>query len=254
MASLTGLRESAYTIPGSLVELVAAGRRGALNRGKPTAVNPSPTDDVGSLWLARAIYELGGIEFGNFTFGESTVNSPIYLNPKVLISNPGALRTAASLIGAEINSRLAMRNPGCGPFDLTAGVPIGGLHIATSFSLSCDKPLIYVKLLDGRNDGEAIEGRFLPGQSVLIVDDLITAGGSMIRTAEVLRREGLRVTDAVALVDREQGGAEALHQQGINLISILRLTTILNYYMSEGWISETNFKRSLDYIRSSRAD
>ncbi len=101
--------------------------------------------DVGSLWLARAIYELGGIEFGSFTLGASTVDSPIYLNPKVLISNPDALRTAASLIRAETVSRTAMRNPGRGPFDLVAGVPFGGLHIATSFSLSCDQPLIYVK-------------------------------------------------------------------------------------------------------------
>ncbi len=60
--------------------------------------------------------------------------------------------------------------------------------------------------------------------------------------------------DAVALADREQGGAERLRQRGVNLISILKLTTILNYYMAEGWISESNFKRSLEYIRNSRAD
>ncbi len=76
----------------------------------------------------------------------------------------------------------------------------------------------------------------------------------MVRTATVLRDAGLTVTDAVALVDREQGGAEELHLHGINLIPVLKLTTILNYYMAEGWISETNFWRSLDFIRSSRAD
>ncbi len=76
----------------------------------------------------------------------------------------------------------------------------------------------------------------------------------MVRTAAVLRDAGLTVTDAVALVDREQGGAEELHLHGINLIPVLKLTTILNYYMAEGWISETNFWRSLDFIRSSRAD
>ena len=184
----------------------------------------------GSLWLARAIYELGGIEFGDFTFGPAIVNSPIYLNPKVLISDPGALRTAAALIHAELNSRMAMRNPGCGPFDLIAGVPFGGLHIATCFSLSCDKPLIYVKSVDGDRDQKGIEGRFLPAHPVIIVDDLITAGGSMLRTAEVLRGEGLEVTDAVALVDREQGATERVRRSGINKISILKLTIMLNYY------------------------
>lgn len=105
------------------------------------------------MWAASGsparFYELGGIEFNDFTFGSATVNSPVYLNPKVLISNHGALRTAAALIHAELNSRIAMRNPGCGPFDLIAGVPFGGLHIATCFSRSCAKPLIYVKSLDG---------------------------------------------------------------------------------------------------------
>ena len=172
----------------------------------------------------------------------------------MLISNLGAMRTAAALIHTELNSRIAMRNPGCGSFDLSAGVPFGGLDITTCFSLSCDKPLIYVKSLDENRDQKRIGRRFLPWYPVIIVDDLITAGGSMIRTAEVLRGEGLEVTDAVALVDREQGATERLRRSGINLISILKLTTILNYCMAEGWSSESNFKRSLEYIRDSRAD
>ena len=211
-----------------------------------------PPDELTSLWLATTIYELGGIEFGDFTIGRSTVNSPVFLNPKVLVSNPQALRTAANLINAETTSRAAMRHPHCGPFDLLAGVPLGGLHIATAFSLIADQPMIYVNP-GGVRDASRIEGRYLPGQSVLIVDDLITTGGSVIATAEALRSAGLTVTDAVVLIDRDQGADRRLHSHQINLIPILKLTTILNFYMSEGWISEDQFKRSLDYIRSNRA-
>ncbi|MCY4109805.1 MAG: phosphoribosyltransferase, partial [Chloroflexi bacterium] len=78
-------------------------------------------------------------------------------------------------------------------------------------------------------------------------------GGSVIATAEALRGAGLTVTDAVVLIDRDQGADRRLHSHQINLIPILKLTTILNFYMSEGWISEDQFKRSLDYIRSNRA-
>ena len=207
--------------------------------------------ELNSLWLATAIFELGGIEFGDFTMGRTTVNSPVFLNPKVLIGNPEALRTAANLISADTTSRAAMRHPRCGPFDLVAGVPLGGLHIATAFSLIANQPMIYVNPDDG--DGSRIEGRYLPGQSVLIVDDLITTGGSVIATAEALRSAGLNVTDAVVLIDRDQGASHRLRSHRINLIPIINLTTILNFYMSEGWIREDHFKRSLDYIRSNRA-
>ena len=48
-----------------------------------------------NLWLARAMYELGAVTFGDYTLGGSTVNSPVFVNPKLLISNPTALRVAA---------------------------------------------------------------------------------------------------------------------------------------------------------------
>ena len=215
-------------------------------------MTPGKLQELNSLWLATTIFELGGIDFGDFTVGRSTVNSPVFLNPKVLISNPQALRTAADLVNAETRSRAAMRHPHCGPFDLVAGVPLGGLHIATAFSLIGDQPMIYVNPTQG-DIAPRLEGRYLPGQSVLIVDDLITTGGSVLATAEALREVGLKVTDAVVLIDRDQGASQRLHSHHINLIPIINLTTILNFYMTEGWISEDNFKRSLNYINSNRA-
>ena len=225
----------------------------SLSGGARLDAREAKGEELTSLWLARAIYELGGIEFGDFTLGRSTVNSPVHLNPKVLISNPHALRSAADLIHAETTSRAAMRHPHLGPFDLIAGVPLGGLHAATAFALRSDHSLIYVNPFTG-NHPARIEGRYLPGQTVLVIDDLITTGGSVIKTAEALRQAGLRVTDAVVLIDRDQGAAKRLHRIGVNLVSILKLTTILNFYMSEGWISEANFKRSSEYIGSHQVE
>ena len=204
------------------------------------------------LALAQTIYELGGIEFGSFTLGRSTVNSPVYINPKVLCSNPDALRAAAHVMLEEIRSRQQLRRPQCGPFDLIAGVPLGGLNLATAMSLESGTPLIYVN--PKPSGSSRIEGRYLPGQTVLIVDDLVTSGGSISATALALRSVGLRVTDAAVLIDREResdsrrGGAE------VNLFSILHLRRILNYYMSRGWISEDNYQRSQNYLRAGDSD
>ena len=84
------------------------------------------------------------MQFGEFTLGRTAVRSPIYLNPRKLIGHPSAMRRAAGVIQAEIKALQAMRNPQVAPFDLVAGVPLGGLHLATAYSLETDVPLIYL--------------------------------------------------------------------------------------------------------------
>ena len=207
----------------------------------------SSTDEVGALWLARQIYELGGIRFGSFTLGRSTVDSPVFVDPKRLIAVPAALRAAAELIRQQVELAVARRHRPSEPFELVAGVPMGGLHLATAYSLACDTPLIYMRR-DTAPQETRIEGRFLPGQHVLLVDDLITTGGSVIETANALRKHGLVVRVAIVLVDRDQGAARRLAQHGLHLLPILSLRTMLNYYMSQQYIGESDYRRSLAYI------
>ncbi len=210
--------------------------------------------DVTNLWLAEALFRLGGVKFGNFTIGRTTVNSPIYIDPKVLLREPRILARAAQLIKSEIDAGLAMREPRFQSFDLVAGVPYGGLHLATAYSLISDVPVIYGVPPKGP-DGEAkIEGRFKEGETVLIIDDLMTTGGSLIETRGILTNAGLSVHDAVVLVDRGQGGGERLKRYGLHLVPILNLSQMLNFYMSRGMIDEADFKRSMEYVRTHQAD
>ena len=68
-----------------------------------------------NLWLAQAIFDLGGLRFGDFTIGRTAVNSPVYVNPRLLISNPEALRRVARLIDREVQagmSRKSLQNHG----------------------------------------------------------------------------------------------------------------------------------------------
>ena len=171
--------------------------------------------DVTNLWLAEALFRLGGVKFGDFTVGRSTVGSPIYIDPKVLLREPRILARAAQLIKSEIEAGMAMREPRFHAFDLVAGVPFGGLHLATAYSLASDVPVIYGVPPKTPDAKPKIEGRFREDETVLIIDDLITTGGSLIETLETLRGAGLVVHDAIVLVDRGQGGGARLKSHGL---------------------------------------
>ena len=204
----------------------------------------------GNLWLADTLWKLGAIEFGDFTLGQTAVHSPVHVNLRLLVSKPTALQRAARVIRDEVEARRRMLNPQVAPFQLVAGVPFGGLHLATAFSLRAKVPLIYLRTR--RPKSAQIEGLYEPGQTVLIIDDLITGGHSIVDTAERLEKAGLQVRDAVVLVDRQQGGRQRLKRHGINLISVLTLEVALNYLMSSGRISEEWYRRSLDYLKANR--
>lgn len=203
----------------------------------------------GNLWLAEELWKLDAIEFGDFTLGRTAVHSPIYINLRRLISNPKALKKCARIIKEELEALMSMRNPHVQPFTLVAGVPFGGLHVATAFSLLVNTPMIYIHP-PGTDKADVIEGIYVRGQSCLIIDDLITGGGSILQTAATLESAGLVVRDAVTLIDRQEGGKLALKAAGINLVSVLSLEQIANYLMSEGHITEDQYRATMEYLRS----
>lgn len=204
---------------------------------------------AGNLWLAEELWNLNAIEFGDFTLGRTAVHSPVYLNLRRLISNPKALSRSARIIRDELETLMSMRHPQVQPFTLVAGVPFGGLHVATAFSLAVSSPMIYIHP-PATDKADIIEGIYVRGQTCLIIDDLITGGGSILQTAATLSEAGLVVKDAVTLVDRQEGGREALKAAGINLVSILTLEQIVTYLMSAGHIEEDSFRRAMNYIES----
>jgi orotate phosphoribosyltransferase len=206
-----------------------------------------------NLWLAQTLFDLGGVQFGNFTVSESAVSSPVFVNPKVLISNPTALRVASKLMQQEINLAQSLRRARVHPFAVVAGVPVGGLLLATAYSLETNIPMIYARVRPEGTGTRGIEGRFNMGDAALIIDDLITRGSSVLETAELLEENMLKVKDVIVLVDREHGATERLRRRGFNLISILKLDVMLNHYMSRGLISEETYHTCAEYLRSKQA-
>ena len=202
-----------------------------------------------NLWLAETLWELGAVQFGSFTLGRTTVDSPVYVNLRLLIGYPTALWRAAHIIWDELQTLQHMRHPQVQPFDLVAGVPFGGLHVSTAFSLTAKVPMVY---LHPRPDdlGKDVEGLYRPNQRVLIMDDLLAGGGSILETALQLGEAGLIVRDAVVLLDRQQGGRDQLRQQGINLVSLLNLEVLMNHLRLSDKISEDWYRKTMQFLET----
>lgn len=212
---------------------------------------PNSEEARGRLWLAETLWRLGGLQFGDFSLGRTARHSPVYLNAKLLMSSPAALKRTVALIADEVELGMARRNRTVEPFDGIAGVPVGGLYLATALALRMDRPLLYVRPPREADEDAAphIEGIYRPGERVLVVDDLATGGGSLIDTIVALRDAGLMVSDAVVLVDREQGAARRLEGIGVRLHAILSLEVTLRYLEAAGQIGGDDFERTMAYIR-----
>lgn len=213
-------------------------------------------EDVGNLWLAKALWDVGAVKFGDFTIGRTTQHSPIHVNLRLLISNLAALARAAGVMLEEVQTLQAKRDPQVAEFQRVCGIPFGGLHLATAFSLRSRVPLIYVHPAKERNGSRVfVEGLYTPEETVLLIDDLVTSGGGIVETAEFLKMNAaLDVKDVLVLLDRQEGAKELLKQRGYNLISILGLESMLNYLMAKELIGEEQYRASIEYMSARREE
>ena len=90
-------------------------------------------------------------------------------------------------------------------------------------------------------------------RKVVIIDDVLTFGGSIKKVAEIFRIQGLNVHDAAVLVDREQGGTEFLEQMGIRVHSFLKLTNMLDFYLRKHFIQPETSALVKDYLSRHKA-
>ncbi|NIP93573.1 MAG: orotate phosphoribosyltransferase, partial [Akkermansiaceae bacterium] len=81
----------------------------------------------------------------------------------------------------------------------------------------------------GHGTGRRIEGNFREGDAVIVVDDVITTGGSTLKAIDAIESEGGRILFAFVLVDREEGGRQALQERGIEVLSLFTRTTLLGH-------------------------
>jgi orotate phosphoribosyltransferase len=106
-------------------------------------------------------------------------------------------------------------------YDLYAALEMGGIPIATAIALKTGKPMVFVrKKAKEYGTAKLAEGVDIKGKKLLVVEDVVTSGGQIINSVESLRDLGADIFHAVCVIDREQGGREALAKEGIQLISL----------------------------------
>ena len=194
--------------------------------------------------LALALHDAGCIRFGEFTLA-SGKQSPIYVDLRRTISHPEAFR----LVVAAYADALRQVEAGPNPPDLLAGVPYAALPAAGALAASSGKPLIYTrKEAKDHGTGQNVEGRYEPGQSALLIEDVITSGGSILIAAETLAKAGLRVAGALVLVDRGQGGRDALAERGYPLYTVTTLPDILDALLAAGRIPAETYDAVNRYL------
>jgi len=106
---------------------------------------------------------------------------------------------------------------------------LGGVVLAASASLVSGLPFLMIR--DAAKEygtANRIEGPFEPGESVCLVEDVVTSGGALLEAVEAVREAGLVVRTAVCVVDREEGGADALARQAVRLRPLFRVKDLLH--------------------------
>lgn len=189
--------------------------------------------------LAKALHDTGCVQLGDFVL-HSGAHSPIYVDLRRLVSDPKVLELAA----LEYQRLLA-------PLDYTriAGIPYAGLPIGTAVSLLTGDPLIYPRR-EAKTYGtrRLIEGEYQAGERVVLLDDLISSGGSKLEAAEPLKEAGLVVEDVVVLIDREQGGKADLAAHGLRLHAACTLCEIVGALVELGRLDSDTQRRVENYL------
>ena len=171
-------------------------------------------DDLGRLLVQHALLE------GDFLL-RSGKRSTFYLDKYRFETQPDLLRA--------LGERLAAATRGVAPEAVRlAGPALGAVALAASASMASELPFIIIRN-ETKDYGTAnrIEGPFDEGDVVCLLEDVVTSGGALAESVSAIRDAGLVVRNAVCVVDREEGGADALARLGVRLSSLYRASDLL---------------------------
>ena len=164
--------------------------------------------------LAEAIRDAALLE-GDFVL-RSGARSSYYLDKYRFETRPDILRP----LGERIAAAVAAAEPEAVRI---AAPELGAVPLAAAASLAGGLPFVIVRgEAKAYGTGNRIEGPYEEGELVCLVEDVVTSGGAALSAVEALRAAGLRVSHAICVVDREEGGADALARAAVRLEPLFR--------------------------------
>ncbi len=191
--------------------------------------------------LADGLLAADCIKFGEFTL-KSGLKSPIYIDLRRIISFPKLLaEIGEAYLPLLVNLQFAR----------IAGLPYAAIPIATTVSLQGNYPMIYPrKEVKTYGTKAEIEGEYYAGETVVVIDDLATTGGSKFEAIEKLTAVGLKVKDVVVLVDRQSGAKESLEQAGYSMYAVFTITQLLDHWEVAGKVAKDKIEETRKFLKS----
>jgi orotate phosphoribosyltransferase len=183
--------------------------------------------------LSTVLVKVRALQVGTFTLSSGKLSS-YYVDLRTVPSYPGAYRYVIDCYLSLIRNEV-----GVGKFDAIAGIPTAGLAFSSPVALELKKPMIYVRS-EEKDYGhkKRIEGTIKPGWKVLVMDDLVTTGHSLLSGIDAVREEGGEVKDVAVLIDRLEGGKANLRRAGVALRPLTTITELARTLHAKDEISE----------------
>ena len=194
--------------------------------------------------LCRILHKIGALKFGTFKLASGRI-SPYYIDLRIVPSFPDGFRKIC-----ELYTTLIRMTVGIESFDRIAAVPTAGMAFAAVIAYDFKKPFLYTRpKIKTHGRERRIEGILMPGDRVLIVDDLITTGKSLIQALTAIRAEGGVVSDSIVLVNREEGGKEKLASRNVALHYLLDASEAADKLFEVGAITEEQLETIMKQVK-----
>ena len=171
------------------------------------------------------------IRTGSFTLA-SGKQSDLYIDCRVTALDPFGALLIGDLGWHAVRSKIHSENL---QIDAIGGMTLGAdpISLAVGMASASKNPTEALQVFTVRKEpkdhgtGKQIEGNFKSGDTVIVVDDVITTGGSTLKAIDAIERAGGKIAFALVLVDREEGGRQAIEARGVHVISLFTRTSLL---------------------------
>lgn len=166
--------------------------------------------------LIQLLKECGAIKFGRFVLTSGAI-SDYYIDIKKASTDPKTLKSIAKSMGKYARG-----------YDLIAGMELGAVPLIVALSLETGVPYVIVrKEIKGHGTRKKIEGGEVKDKHVLVIEDVTTSGGSVVKTIQILRGNNAKVDKVLAVVDRGNNIKERLQQLEVDFIPLIQVSEIL---------------------------
>lgn len=183
--------------------------------------------------LILQLYDIGCIQFGEYVQA-SGATFPYYIDLRTIISHPQVFEKVLSAYG-DILQNLK--------FDRIAGIPYGSLPTATGLGLRLNYPIIFPrKEVKAHGTRRLVEGKFLEGETIVVVDDILITGKSVMEGAEKLKSVALKVEDIVVFIDHEKGVKDKLEHNGYRPHAVLTISEVAQTLYEAGRLNLEQWK------------